>query len=260
MYHYITLWWMTLNMTGLWVILFLCVFIFLVYRESRWRWLHFQSFLRYLPTFILITYLSGSYFYYLFDQFIIIPLSIDQLLLYVTPYQYNFSVIGIIIGMIFWAWKFLAQKEKKDARVSAWLYWTVWWLIPLWVFLLLWDAFIGVSTNSWLYVSAIRSDSTVAIYDKVVPLGLYLSFIGLVWGSVLYLIHKKLSQYHWYLWFSLLALSLGILFIFQQYPRRLVFDLWAFTIDSKQIFLFILSIIFLLFWVKAYYTSKSISK
>ncbi len=53
----------------------------------------------------------------------------------------------------------------------------MWALIPLGVCLLMGDNFIGKQTNGGIYVSAIRSDSAVAIYDKVIPLGLYLSIL-----------------------------------------------------------------------------------
>ncbi len=236
-------------MTWLWIIAFLATFLFITAREARWRWLSFQSFLQFVPLYILIIYLSGSYFYYLFESFVLFPLSINQLLLYISPYQYSFSSVWIILWILLWWRKFLKNKEKRTARLHSFFYGLIRWLVPLGFFLLLWDNFIWLPTEWWFYVSAIRHDSNLAIYDKVIPLGFYLSLLGLLWGSIMFLIHRTLSLRHIYLCYAITSFALSILFIFQQYPRRLVFTLWWTTMDSKQIVLRGITLFFLTLWI-----------
>lgn len=251
MYHYITIWSLVINMTWLWVIVFLAVFLGVLNHEAKRRWLNFWSFLRFLPVYILIIYFCGTYLHYFIDQFSIFPVSIDQILRYFSPYQYNFSTIWIILWMILGWWKFLKVKEKKDAWVHSFLYATLWGMVPLGIFLLLWDSFIGLPTNGGFYVSAIRSDSFVAIYDKVIPLGFYFSLLGLIGWSIMFIFHRSRKPSTWWGGFALLTFLLSFLYIFQQYDKRLVSELWSLTIDIKQYFLWIVAVAFLFIWWKS---------
>lgn len=248
MYHYITLWSLVINMTWLGIVVFLAVFLFVLHRDARWRWLNFWSFLRYLPLYIIIIYLCGTYFHYLIDQFSLFPLSINQIVRYFSPYEYNFSLIWLVIWILAWGWKFLKEKEKKAAWVSSFLYSVLWWMVPLGIFLLLWDAFVWLPTDWGFFVSAIRSDSIVATYDKVIPLWVYLSLIWILWWSWLFLFHKTLTPNHWYAWFALLFFLVSLVIIFQQYPRRFVSQIGDISIDIKQFFLWAVAIGFLFIW------------
>lgn len=248
MYHYITLWSLVINMTWIGIVLFLAVFLFVLYRESKRRWLHFWSFLRFIPVYIIIIYICGTYTHYLLNQFSILPGSINQILRYFSPFEYNFSTIWIFLWALLWWWKFLKKKEKKAAWISSFLYATVWWMVPLGLFLLLGDAFIGLPTNWGFYVSAIRSDSLVATYDKVIPLGFYFSLLWLLWWSLLFVFQKSLHPRWWYLWYAILLFLLGIIYMFQQYPRRWVTPIWDVSIDIKQYFLRIIALWCVFIW------------
>lgn len=100
------------------------------------------------------------------------------------------------------------------------------------------DNFIGKQTETAIFVSAIRNDSAVAVYDKVIPLGLRISVLGLaghflakfleVWAP------KKRLMPWVYLAFASVLVALSIILMWQQYPRHLVMQIAGISIDLKQ--------------------------
>jgi len=248
MYHYITLWSMKIYMTWMWILAFIIIFLLIVSIKGKKYRLNTYSFRKYMPFYLLGTYLLSTYTYYVIEQHIIFPLSIKQILLYLSPYEYHFHLVGIILWLFF-SWvhflKTIETPEKKQKRLHIFLSATIASSIPLWVFLLLWDNFIWLPTQSSFYISAIRSDSHMAIYGKVIPLGFFFSLWFLIWW-IWYLYYKKRTNKNIaYLGFSIMSLFLAFLFLYQQYPKHFVLDMGIFTLDIKQYLLIFMSLWFL---------------
>jgi len=250
MYHYITVWGLTIHMTGLGIVAFLVVFLSLTHYEAKRNNLDSREFMKYIPLYIIIMYLLGSYVYYLIEEMVVLPFSFKQLLLYITPYKYAFHSIGITLWAIIGARKFLKEKDDEEKRkwINIRTYSLLWALIPLGVFLVLGDTFIGKATEGSLYVSAIRSDSAVAIYDKVLPLWLWISLTGVIGWWAMYIIGRKTHPYRGLNALWILSLIFSIIFLFQQYPRRVVSSVWWVTFDIKQYFFIALAIFFFVLW------------
>lgn len=238
MYHYITLWGLTIHMTGLWIIAFLAAFLFIVHREGEKHNLNTKEFFSFVPIYIIIIYLCATYVYYLIENFVVLPFNFKQILLYITPYNYAFHSIGIAIGALVGWWKFLKDKERQRQRmrINIWAYALLWAFIPLGIFLVLGDSFIGKATEWWLYISAIRSDSQVAIYDRVIPLGFAFSLLGVIGWWIMYLVGRKTYPYWGYFALGMISLAMACIFLWQQYPRRLVSSIAWVTFDIKQYF------------------------
>ena len=238
MYHYITLRWLTIHMTWLWIIIFIASFIGIAYAEWRKQWLDVKRFLYTTPLFILLAYAFGSYLYYFFDTFVVIPLSVQQILLYLSPYNYSFHATWIALWVIIAWWKFLKplSLERSRRRINVWAYALLWSLIPLGIFLLLWDNFIWEPTQGSLFISAIRNDSNVAIYDRVLPLWIFVSLLGLAWAWIMYLWWRKAHPYRGYAAYSYMCFWLAMIMLYQVYPRRLVTLIGETQRDIKQYF------------------------
>lgn len=235
-------------MTWMWILAFIIIFLFIVSIKGKKYRLNTQTFWKYVPFYLLWTYLLSTYLYYVIEQHILLPFNIDQILLYLSPYNYHFHFVGIILWLFFSGVHFLKTvetPEKKQKRLHIFLSATITASIPLWIFLLLWDNFIGIPTKSSFYVSAIRSDSHMAIYGKVVPLGFFFSLWFLIWWMWYLSYKKKTNKNIAYLWFSIISLFLAFLLLYQQYPKHFVMDIGSFTLDIKQYLLILMAIWFL---------------
>ncbi len=253
MYHYITLGDTKIFLTWIGIMLFLATFLVSTKYYCQKYNLNFSTFFRFVPQSILITYLLGTYSRYLIESFIVFPTDPQQRLLYLTPAGYTFHFVGIIIWIFVCAHRFfrrVVKPEQRHLRVEVFFHSLMWALIPLGVCLLMGDNFIGKQTNGGIYVSAIRSDSAVAIYDKVIPLGLYLSILWLAGHFFTKLLDSTYTKrwrkwWRWYFAFGIFLIALSILLLRQQYPRHIVMQIAWISIDIKQYLAWILAWFFL---------------
>lgn len=244
MYHYITLWPVTIYMTGLGIIAFVVAFFLLVSYQARKYHLSLQRVVKYFPWYILCTYLLASYFFHLNESLMIIPTSLNDILIYLSPYEYQFHPIGVGVWVLVSGYHFMKPlaRSVRDTRARIFLTSLSRALVPLGIFLLLWDSFIGNPTSSEFAVSAIRSDSEVAKYDKVLPLWLLLSMVGVVFGWRLYLVDKTMTDRTAYLWLGNLAIVLWFLLWFQIIVERLVVWFWSYRLSLTQYFFIVVAI------------------
>lgn len=251
MYHYITLGDIKIYLTGIGIILFLATFLVsLRYYCKRYQ-LNFSSFFRLVPQSIIIIYLLWTYSRYLIESFVVFSVDPQQRLLYLTPQGYKFHFVGIVVGLFLCGHRFFKKHVKPEHRalwLEALFHSMMWALIPLGICLLLGDNFIWKQTDGNLFVSAIRNDSAVAIYDKVIPLGLFISMLWLAGHFFTQLLAKhfakKGQKWRGYLAFWVFLIALSILLIWQQYPRHLVMQIGGLSIDIKQYLAWILAIYF----------------
>ncbi len=108
-------------------------------------------------------------------------------------------------------------------------------MIPLGLFLLLGDDFIGRSTSSIRWVKALHTESSINKFTGVYPIGLMLS-IGATLLLIVTAIRKKIQQQTGIglAWLAYLLIYINIVFLYQQYPRYGIVPFGDYTIDIKQ--------------------------
>jgi hypothetical protein len=129
---------------------------------------------------------------------------------------------------------------KKIVRIEnkkVWsdiLFFSLWLsFVPLWLFLLMGDNFIGLVTNSWLWIKSLHSDSQRNKFILVYPIWLFLSLWSLFVSLYIKILKKKKFGY-WLLGFSLMLIFIALLLLIQQYSRHAVFSLGNIVFDVKQ--------------------------
>lgn len=237
MYPLLHFWWLSLSMTWLGIVSFLLVFIIIAKNRAAKQGVQFRVLLRYLPLIVMLGYLWGTWSWYLWSDFIIFPLDPKQRLLYLSPYEYHFHFTGLLIGVSLGRYKFLqTQRWETHLRRRTILFESICLAsIPLWIFLLFGDHFIGKPIDTWWYLSAIDPLSKVAAYDKVIPLWLYFA----AGSSILYLVISLLNQWKKNIYRAFPGLMMyramvWILLIRQIYPRHIVAKFAGHTVDVKQ--------------------------
>ena len=249
MYHTLTLWSLVISMTWIWVIVSIITFLSVVARESKKHAvINYWIFFRYSPFIIITAYLIWAWARYFTNELIPFPTSIEQILLYISPVWWEFSLLWIIIWVLIACRSFLQKQiyQQTIIRIDIWFKSLCRAMIPLWIFLLLWDAFIGIPTTSSIWVSAIKPDSAVALYNKVLPLGLWISLIGIIGVWFESFVTHWLKPWHWFAWFAWIAWALAYLTLYQQYARRILILVWDIRFDIKQYFLIALAIYFII--------------
>ena len=248
MYHYITLWDIKIYMTWVGIIVFLLTFLLSLRMYGKKHTLPIHQFMTNVPFYLIWIYIFSSYTRYLLGNYTIIPLNLQQLLLYFSPTWYQFHLVGILIGALAIGLHTILNTtslDKKNKWVDAFIHSVCLACIPLWIFLLLGDNFIGRSTETWLFVTAMRSDSNLAIYGKVLPLGLFLSLRWLVCHMIMNMYTYKTKKTFAYAGIALFCLWLCAITLFQQYPRHIVTSIQWITFDIKQYLLLIISVYFI---------------
>lgn len=252
MYPYFELFWITIYMTWLAILVFILTNIFLIKFYSKRFNVNFWKFFNWLPLFIVLPYLLWSYFYYFFSIWLIIPLSLNDLLLIISPYWYNLSFIWISLWLFISIYIFLSKievKTEKLKRIDIFFYSISLSLVPLWMLLLLWDNFIWKPTSNFIWISAFLQDSLLYSYDKVYPVWLFLSFLWIV-SFMIWLFFNYIFKRYWvgFFWFLVLIFLFNFVFHYQYYPKNLVLNLFNYTFDIKNYWTILISI-----WIILYY-------
>lgn len=256
MYPYIILWWSKFYMTWIGIIFSFLVFLAIArylakkYHQNFWRLFYW------LPLLIVLTYFFWSYINFFFDIWIF-PTNLSELLLLFFPYGYKFHFFGIVVGMFISIMIFLGNIKRIENK-KVWsdiLFFSITLaLVPLWLFLLMWDNFIGNPTTSWIGIKSLHSDSQRNKFVSVYPIWLFVSLWSLFVVLGIKIIKKNFG--YWMLGFSWLLFLLGIIFMFQQYSRHVVFSLWNIVFDIKQYIAWFIMII--CFFVYKYRKKHSI--
>jgi len=242
MYPFINALWTQFHMTWIGIIIFLAVFL----RRTKLKITKFQGdrsvFWKHVPMYVVIIYLASSYARYLIEELVIIPTSLNQIMAYISPYEYKFHLVWLIWGIGRCVWHFFQHVQDTnmqlkwiDSRFLA----AMWWCIPLGIFLLLGDTFIGQPADSGIFVSAFHPDSKLATYDTVIPLGLYLSLLWLLLLFGTKILRYNKTQLRWYglVWWILFLVLFSFLILFQEYARHIVFKVFDKTRDIRNIVL-----------------------
>jgi hypothetical protein len=236
MYPYITLGSITLYMTWLGLLLWALVFLWTTHRYAKKHALDTTHFFGTFSLWVIIIYLLGTYTWYLIEDFVLFPIDRQYRVLYLSPYGYKFHFLWIVAGLMTTGRLFLKKVpvSTHDAWISTLCHAFLLSLLPIGIWLVLWDNFIGKPVESGRYVSALLADSKVAAYDRVIPLWLYLALFGVIGHLALAWREWTTKRYAWYRWWGTLFLFLGILLISQQYARHIVIRVAGNARDIKQ--------------------------
>ena len=237
MYPYITLWSSKIYMTGLGIIVAFIIFIVVVLYLTKKTYQNFRKFFYRLPLLTISMYVLGALTTFILEKWST-PAGVVGILKALSPYGYKFHFIGILVGMIISIGVFLkriVRIENKKTRGDILFFAISLSIIPLWIFLMLGDNFIGYATDSFIGIKALHGESQLNKFNAVYPIWLFLS-IGALLCTALIWILKITKKRAWYgmLWFAILLFITNIVFLFQQYPRYGVISMWSVTFDIKQ--------------------------
>lgn len=222
-------------MTGIGIVVSFLVFISIALYLTKKYHQNFWKFFYWLPLLIVLTYFLWSYVNFLFDIGIV-PTTWSELVTLISPYGYKFHFMGLLIGLFISISMFLkkiTRIENKKIRSDILFFSFALSLVPLWLFLLMGDNFIGSTTTSWLGIKSLHSDSQRNKFNLVYPIGLFLSLWSLFVALTIKIIKKKKFGYGM-LGFAVILILISLILLLQQYPRRIVFSLWSLMFDLKQ--------------------------
>lgn len=244
MYPYIMLWWSKFYMTGIGIIISFLVFLWIARYLTKKYHQNFRKLFYWLPFFIVLTYFLWSYINFIFEIWIF-PTNGYEIAALISPYGYKFHFMGMLIGMFVSISVFL----KKITRVENKKVWSdilffslALSLVPLWLFLLMGDNFIGTTTSGWLGIKSLHSDSQRNKFNLVYPIGLFLSIGSLFVALGIKALKKKRFGYGM-LGFAVMLVLISIILIGQQYSRHAVFHIWGLLFDVKQYAAWIVALI-----------------
>ena len=227
MYPFIDILGTQIHMTWIGILVFLFVFLIRTRRYIKQFDENRSSFWVKVPLYILVIYFVSSYAWFLIEEFIVFPMSLRQFMAYISPFEYKFHLVGIIWA-IGWCvrdfFKWIQDTNVQLKRIDAWFLAAMWACVPLGIFLLLGDTFIGQPTDWSIFVSSFHPDSKLATYNKVIPLALAISLVSLVFLLITKILRLKKPQIRWYwlIGWILFLIAVCIIILFQEYTRHLV--------------------------------------
>jgi hypothetical protein len=96
-----------------------------------------------------------------------------ELMTLLSPYGYKFHFVGLLIGIVIAIIIFL-KKIKRIENKKIWIdilfYSITLSLVPLGLFLLMGDNFMGNSTTTWLGIKSLHSESQRNKFNLVYPI------------------------------------------------------------------------------------------
>ena len=244
MYPYLILWWSKFYMTGIGIIVSFLVFLGIARYLTKKYHQNFRKLFYWLPFLIVLTYFLGSYVNFIFDVGVF-PTNWSEFVTLLSPYGYRFHFMGLLIGMFISISVFLkkiVRVENKKVRSDILFFSLALSLVPLGLFLLMGDNFIGTTTNTRLGIKSLHSDSQRNKFNLVYPIWLFLSLGSLFVVLGIKILKKKRFGYGM-LGFAILLIFVSLVLILQQYSRHAVFSLGNIMLDVKQYSAWILAAI-----------------
>jgi len=231
-------------MTGIGIVVSFLVFLGVAQYLTKKYHQNFWKLFYWLPFLIVLTYFLGSYVNFIFDVGIV-PTNWSEFVNLLSPYGYKFHFMGLIIGMSIAISVFL-KKIVRIENKKVWsdiLFFSLGLsLVPLGLFLLMGDNFIGLTTNTFLGIKSLHSDSQRNKFNLVYPIGLFLSLGSLFVVLGIKILKKKKFGYGM-LGFTIMLVLLSLIMMLQQYSRHAVFSLGNIMFDIKQYSAWILALI-----------------
>ncbi len=238
MFPFFTIWWAKVYMTGVGIVISFLAFVIIVWYLSKrflqWFWKFFYR----LPLAITLVYFLGSYTQFVLSNQALFPTTIEQLFSIIGPYWYKFHFAWILLGLVislFVFFKKIKTIENKKIWADIFFYGFTLCVVPLGIFLLLGDNFIWKTTDSFLAIKSLHSESQRNKFDSILPIWLFLSIGALaiaLFFHIKRIIFKK--RWLWMQWLAILLIMINIVLMMQQYPRYMVIWAWNISFDIKQ--------------------------
>ena len=248
MYPFIEIWDSKISMTVLWIVFWIIVFLSISYYLCKRNHQDFLKLFYQVPLWIIVSYFLWSYVGFVLSNGTLIP-SVDDFKAIFSFQIPSIHFVWLLLSALFcFSLFFSSIKRIENKKIWA----DILFLslssacIILWVFLVLWNDFIGKTTESFLAIQALDAESDLLKYNGVYPIGIFLSF-GALFVHIIINSIRIFSKRNglWLIWFILMLLVLNICFLFQNCPRYWVFSLWNVSFDIKQyISLFVMVILF----------------
>lgn len=238
MYPFLNIYDVKIYMTGLGVLIAFITFVWTAYLYCKRYNLEFYKLIYRLPNIIIATYLLGSYSNFILEVGNLIPLSFQQLLQVLLPfYEYKFHFTGIALGITLslgWFISKIKTYQEKIKRIDTLFFTSILAGIPLGIFLLLGDDFIGKVNDGRLAISSLHLESKVTKFSAVWPVGLFLSFIS-AFTFVAIAALKKITNKPalWYIGRILFLVLFNMILMYQQYPMHGVISIGPISFDVK---------------------------
>lgn len=239
MYPYFTIRWTKMYMTGIGIVIAFLSFTGVVFYLTKRYLQSFWKFFYRLPVTIILIYFLWSYTQFILSSQQLFPSSGAELLKILSPYGYKFHFAWILAWVAIAITMFMKKvktTENKKIWSDIFFFGISLCIIPLGIFLLLGDNFIGLDTDSFLWIKSLHIESQRNKFNAVYPVGLFLSIVALL-SAVFIRFKKYLNQKRFgygFLWFAVLLIVINIVLMFQQYPRYLVFGVGWLRFDIKQ--------------------------
>lgn len=237
MYPYITRWDAKIYMTGLGLIVSFIIFLIVGGYLTRKTYQNFWKFFYRLPILIITMYVLGALTTSILDRGSL-PGGIGWFLSTLSPYGYKFHFGGVLVGAAFSVGFFLkkiVRVENRKNRADILFFAFSLSIVPLGIFLMLGDNFIGFPTDSFMGIKSLHFESQLNKFNAVYPIGLFLS-IGSLITALFILVLKRTKKKTGYgmLGFAILIFVINVVLVFQQYPRYGVISMGSLTLDIKQ--------------------------
>lgn len=180
-------------MTGIGIVISFLVFLGIAQHLTKRYHQNFRKLFYRLPFLIVLTYFLGSYVNFIFEVGIF-PTNGSEFVQLISPYGYKFHFMGLLLGMVIAISVFL----KKIVRIENKKVWSdilffslTLSLVPLGLFLLMGDNFMGMATHTRMGIKSLHSDSQRNKFSLVYPIGLFLSLGSLFVALYIKAIKKK---------------------------------------------------------------------
>ena len=257
MYPYIELFWSQISMMVVGAIIAFIIFLVTARVLTKRNHQDFLKLFYRLPWRIILSYILWRYTTFALETGIYFPHSLSQLLTILSPQNFNFHFVGLLIATrisltIFFS--SIKRTENKKIRADIIFLSIANALIIFWIFITLWDSIIWKPTESIFAIRSLTYNSALTKFDGVYPVWLFISFWVLVIHvlvSLFSIIFKK--NWLWMWWLIWILIVFNIVFLFQSYPRYWLISIFWTSFDIKQyvsLFIIIIWIITAIKWEK----------
>jgi len=191
-----------------------------------------------LPLRIILSYILWRYISFSLETWIYFPTSLSNLLTILSPQNFNFHFVGLLIASRICLWIFFSSIKRSENK-KIWadiLFLSISnALIVFGIFLTLWDTVIWTPTD-WIFaIRALTDNSALTKFDWVYPVWLFISFGVLIIHvivSIFSIIFKK--NWMWMRWLVWILIVFNIAFLFQSYPKYWLINILWVSLDIKQ--------------------------
>lgn len=249
MYPYIELFGTNISMVMIGCIISTAIFLITTRILTKRNHQDFLKLFYWLPLRIILSYILWRYIAFCLESWIYFPSSISILLKILSPQNFNFHFVGLLIASWISLWIFFSsikRTENKKIWSDILFLWIANSLIIFGIFLTLWDCVIWKPTDSMFAIRALTDNSALTKFDGVYPIWLFISFGTLIIHiivSILGIIFKK--NWLWLRWLLWILIVFNICFLFQSYPKYGIFSILWTSFDIKQY----MSVIVIIHWI-----------